>query len=355
MQVDTQTTQVSNQSLVPLAGTIVAKEWVAGEVVAIEPREDESLSIVAHTLPPTFAQAFADFLDIDVADGDATEDTVRTYLTSVASFLKWCASENLEPVEVRRADVERYRADLKLAGNAVATRARKLSIVRRFYEAALKHGLVRDNPALRVRGGKDLTPPEEKIKALTRGALVDLLASIPTGTLLGRRDRAIIALMAVHGLRRIEVHRLDHAHIESGGEATALLVHGKGHRIRRVFLRDDTAAAVLAYVEAKLERGLPLDSALFLSLSNRTGGQRLSRRGLNFIVDGYLNPLGLKRVGVSCHSLRHTHGTLAVSGGAKIEQLRDAMGHSKIETTSIYIRAVERVKNNPANFIDVEV
>ena len=324
-------------------------------IVQIEPCVDRSLSVISETLPPTFAQAFADFLDIDVADGDATEDTVRTYLTSVASFLSWCANENLAPAAVRRADIERYRADLKLSGNAVATRARKLSIVRRFYEAAIKHGLVRDNPALRVRGGKDLTPPEEKIKALTRGALVDLLASIPLDTLLGRRDRAVIALMAVHGLRRIEVHRLDHAHIETGGEATALVVHGKGNRVRRVFLRDDTAAAVTAYIEAKTERGAALDGALFLSLSNRTSGQRLSRRGLNFVVDSYLHPLGLKRAGVSCHSLRHTHGTLAVSGGAKIEQLRDAMGHSKIETTSIYIRAVERVKNNPANFIDVEV
>lgn len=347
MQLTTPFMQPREEQLAPVVGEFMA--------LAIEPRVDESLSIVTCTLPPTFTQAFADFLDIDVADGDATEDTVRTYLTSVASFLNWCSSENLAPVNVRRADVERYRADLKLAGNAVATRARKLSVVRRFYEAALKHGLVRDNPALRVRGGKDLTPPEEKIKALTRGSLIDLLASIPTGTLLGARDRAIIALMAVHGLRRIEVHRLDHAHIESGGEATALVVHGKGNRMRRVFLRDDTLAAVLAYIEAKSQRSLPLDGALFLSQSNRTGGQRLSRRGLNFVVDGYLNPLGLKRTGVSCHSLRHTHGTLAVSGGAKIEQLRDAMGHSKIETTSIYVRAVERVKNNPANFIDVEV
>ena len=156
-------------------------------------------------------------------------------------------------------------------------------------------------------------------------------------------------MISVHGLRRIEVHRLDHAHIETGDKATAPVVYGKGNRIRRVFLRDDTATAVTAYVEFKLERGSPPDGTLFLSLSNRTGSQRLSRRGLNFVVDGYLNPLGLKRAGVSCHSLHHTQGTLAVSGGVKIARLRDALGRSKIETTSIYIRAVERVKNDPAN------
>ena len=342
-------------------------DYVAGQAAAIDyaatnipntnvsPWDEEWLEEGARAGLRPFYEAFAEFLSIDVASGDATQDTIRAYHREVVYWVKWCEEWNVQPARAKRGDVERYREQLKIQGAAVTTRSHKLSIIRRFYDAAVKHGLLEVNPAATVRGGKDLTPPEEKIKALTRGSLIDLLASIPTGSLLGARDRAIIALMAVHGLRRIEVHRLDHAHIEAGGEATALVVHGKGNRMRRVFLRDDTLAAVVAYVEAKSQRGLPLNGALFLSQSNRTGGQRLSRRGLNFVVDGYLNPLGLKRVGVSCHSLRHTHGTLAVSGGAKIEQLRDAMGHSKIETTSIYVRAVERVKNNPANFIDVEV
>ena len=258
------------------------------------------------------------------------EDTVRSYLNTVALFLSWCARENLAPSDVRRADIERFRADLKLAGNAVATRSRKLSIVRRFYEAALKHGLVRENPALRVRGGKDLTPPEEKIKALTRGALMDVLASIPAETLAGQtRPRHCRA----DGGAWVAAHRSasprSRAYLERGGFATALRVQGKGNRVRRVFLRDDTAAALDAYIAAKGARALPTEGALFLSQSNRTNGERLSRRGLNFVVDGYLGGLGLKREGVSCHSLRHTHGTLAVAGGAKIEQLRDAMGTVK--------------------------
>jgi site-specific recombinase XerD len=45
---------------------------------------------------------------------------------------------------------------------------------------------------------------------------------------------------------------------------------------------------------------------------------------------------------------------VAVANGAKVEHLRDAMGHSKLETTSIYVKAVEKAKNNPAFFINVE-
>lgn len=329
---------------------------MGSEIVPLSGIFDASLeSIVPLPVPASMAEAFAEFLDIDVADGDATPDTVNSYLGTVALFLGWCAAQDIAPENISRRHIEAYRADLKARGNAVATRSRKLSIVRRFYEAALKHGLVRENPALRVRGGKDLTPPEEKIKALTRAALSDLLRSIPSNTLLGRRDRVIVALMAVHGLRRVEVHRLDHESLDVSGETASLLVVGKGGRVRRIFLREDTFASVTGYIAAKLEAGLPLSGPLLISGSNNSQGARISRRGLNWVVDSYLNALNLKKDGVSCHSLRHTHGTLAVAGGAKVEQLRDAMGHSRLETTSIYVKAVERVKHNPANFIDVDV
>ena len=305
--------------------------------------------------PLDMGAAFAEFLEIDVANGDATPDTVKSYRQEIKSFTAWCWSQSVDPRQVTRRHIEAYREELKRRGNAVTSRSHKLSIVRRFYEAAVKHGLLEVNPALRVRGGRDLTPPEEKIKALTREGLFALLRVIPAGTESGRRDRAIIALMAVHGLRRVEVHRLDHESVEEVSSGFSLVVHGKGGRIRRVYLREDTVSVIRSYVEAKMHVGLPLSGALFLAHGNRTRGARLSRRAINDIVDQYLSAASLKRVGVSCHALRHTHGTLAVAGGAKVEQLREAMGHSHIETTGIYVRAVERARHNPANFIDVDV
>jgi site-specific recombinase XerD len=231
-----------------------------------------------------------------------------------------------------------------------------MSIVRRFYEGALKHGLITVNPASSVKGGKDLTAPVEKMKALTGGALAVLLSRIPGDSLSGRRDRAVVGLMAIHGLRRVEVHRLNHEniHIESDDSAY-LQVEGKGKKWRRVYLRPDTLAAVENYTRAKMEAGLPLDGAVFLAHGPRTRGERISRRSLNWIVDKYLDEANLKKEGVSCHALRHTFGTLAVAGGAKLEHLKETMGHVNLETTTVYVKAVERKKNNPAQFIDVEL
>ena len=305
--------------------------------------------------PRDIYEAFALFLQVDVAQGDATEDTLKAYHREVKYWCEWCQQHGIAPERAQRRHVEGYREDLKKRGMGVSTRSHKLSIVRRFYESALKHKLLDVNPAQRVRGGKDMTPPEEKMHAFTHDALVDLLNRVPQNTLSGQRDRAIVGLMAIHGLRRVEVHRLNHSDLQIEGDNACLVVTGKANKVRRVYLRPDTFASIMAYTRGKTAVDLPTEGALFLAHGNRARGQRLSRRGINLVVDLYLSETSLKRAGVSCQALRHTFGTLAVEGGAGVNDLREAMGHSDIETTGMYVRAVERKKNNPSNFIDVEV
>ncbi len=300
--------------------------------------------------------AFEWFLRIDVANGDATSDTIDAYRREVGIWVKWCDEQGYDPASVTRNEIERYREDMKSRGLAVATRAFKLSIVRRFYAAAVRHGLISTNPAEGVRPGKDLTAPEDKMKSLDREGQTKLVAAIGGDTLAGARDRVIVGLMALHGLRRIEVHRLNHSSLRGEDSGAPLLeVEGKGSKRRLVYLRQDTFNALQAYKFAKFEAGLTDADALFVALGNNGRGTRLSRQALNEIVGKHLSAADLKKVGVNCHALRHTFGTLAVAGGAKIEHLRDAMGHAHIETTSIYVKAVEKQKYNPANFIDVDL
>ena len=300
--------------------------------------------------------AFEWFLQIDVANGDATADTIDAYRREVGAWVNWCERNGFEPAYVTRHEVELYRQSLKDRGMAVSTRALKLSIIRRFYAAAVRHELIRINPAEGVRPGKDLTPPEDKMKVLDRDSLTRLISAIPGDTISGTRDRAIIGLMALHGLRRIEVHRLNHESLLGADSSTPHLeVQGKGSKRRLTYLRDDTLQALQTYSHAKFEAGLKDVGALFVAHGNNGRGTRLSRQALNEIVNKHLDTANVNGAGVNCHALRHTFGTLSVAGGAKIEHLRDAMGHAHIETTSIYIKAVEKQKNNPANFIDVEL
>ena len=300
-------------------------------------------------------KAFSRFVQIHIAQGDATDDTIRAYYREIDFWVQWCQRHNIDVAAARRIHIEMYREEMKQQGLRINTRSHKLSIVRRFYDSAVEAGLRDNNPAAGVRGGKDQTPGEEKIKSLTGAALNRLMSVINTETLVGKRDRAIVALMAIHGLRRVEIERMDESSLLVQDDLVSVEVTGKGNRVRQIYLRPDTYRVIAQYLHAKHAAGFVAEGPCFVSLSNRSRGQRISRRSLNEIVDYYLNEASLKRVGVSCHALRHTFGTLSIAGGAKVEDLKEAMGHVEIESTELYVKAVARVENNPANFIDIEV
>jgi hypothetical protein len=67
-------------------------------------------------VPLDFHAAFADFLCIDVANGDAPPNTVRTYRSEVARWVAWCASQDFNPATFTPTHIKRYRQALLDAG-----------------------------------------------------------------------------------------------------------------------------------------------------------------------------------------------------------------------------------------------
>jgi integrase/recombinase XerD len=67
---------------------------------------------VAVALPADLDTAFADFLRIDVANGDASEDTITGYRNAVESWVAWCIEHGFDPATVTTAHIKRYRQAL---------------------------------------------------------------------------------------------------------------------------------------------------------------------------------------------------------------------------------------------------
>lgn len=305
--------------------------------------------------------AFAQFLQLDVANGDAAPDSLSTYQRRLLQYLGWCENNGVNPALATPEEVKAYRRYLVLERrNKPATVALALSVVRRFYTAALNRGLVKANPAMEVKPPREKTDAYERITYLDEIELKHFLAAIPKdGSIKSLRDRALLSIMALQGPRTVELHRANMGNLVRCGEHWGLRVEGK-RSIRTVPLRPDIASVLRQYLEARETAGESLTdtSPLFVAVGNRAGGQRLSRRGIRLLVDLYLEQADLKHTEgrtLSAHSLRHTAGTLGLRAGADLRQVQDLLGHKDPKTTAIYAHVSERYANNPALGIGVKV
>ena len=311
---------------------------------------------------PTRAElerAFAEFLRVDVAAGDAAPATVRSYRAEVAAWVDWCEARGIDPATATVGDIKGFRAELVERGYQPVTVGWKLTVVRRFYEAARSAGLRPDNPVAGVRPPR-VRRAAEDFKYLTADQLARLLAAAPspeeaTGLeqIKRLRDRLMLSLMALHGLRTIELHRASLEDLTERGGSTALLVVGKT-RERLVYLRPDTTQTLARYLELRGE--MPRDelgTPLFVALDRGFKGHRLSRRHIRTITDHYLHAAGLKRPGISCHALRHTAATLGYLHCGDLRAVQELLGHADPRTTARYAHVVDMSKRNPALFIPV--
>ncbi len=304
---------------------------------------------------------FERYLEVEIANGNASEDTKRTYRSYVKQFLLWCDRQEIYPARVKSPDLIDYRSYLIAEGKSSNTIALTLVVLRHFYKS--NRDLVTENPTTNIKPPQARGNPHTRLTYCNLDQLAQLLSQVEATTksdpLRRLRDRSIICLMAVQGCRVVEIHRANVGDLRRG-EHWDLWIEGKNSQ-RIIPLRDDLIPLLQSYLEALSAIVDPLDDRdpLFISFSNRTFGQRLSRRGIGYLVDNYLTQCNLKRIdnhqSRSAHSLRHTAGTLSLAGGASLREVQDLLGHRDPETTAIYAHVLDRYENNPASRIDVKI
>ncbi len=253
--------------------------------------------------------------------------------------------------------IKRYRQALIEAHYNPITIRWKLSIVRRFYEAARNAGLRPDNPAAGVKSPR-VRQATEDFKYLCDEELAKLFAVIPDpdqaqGPEKVRRLRNLlmVSMMALQALRTIEVHRSNVEDVLEKGEHLTLLVRGKT-RDRIIYLRPDTAKRMKEYVAVRGQVSRDKDGTpLFTTVGYLSGDARLSRRSIRVQTDKYLRLSGLKRPGISNHALRHTAATLGYLHTGDLRAVQEFLGHADPRMTSRYAHVVDMAKRNPALFI----
>jgi site-specific recombinase XerD len=166
-------------------------------------------------------------------------------------------------------------------------------------------------------------------------------------TLKGKRDRAILATLLYHGLRRSELCKLRVQDYRLQIEGIPhLFVEGKGDKERYVRLHDFAADLIDDYLDAA-GHGSDEDGALFRPLRNSRGGGRdknITPDGVYKLVCHYAATLGVK---IRTHSLRATAATNALSHDADIAKVQEWLGHANISTTRLYDKRNSRPEDSP--------
>jgi integrase/recombinase XerC/integrase/recombinase XerD len=305
------------------------------------------------------------WLEREIANGDARPDTIANYRLWIEQWITWCRVNRVDLADVTRQHVEAYRREMVEAKAATGTISNKLTAVRQFYQSAVNRGLLAINPAAGVKPPIDREVKEVKKNLTQREAqkLLDALPSPEDKSPHGLRDRAIIVLGLLEGLRRVEIHLANVEDIETyeveeddGCSCTTqvrILVHGK-RKDRYSYPREDTLAVLREYIDARgpveqeevvVRNQIVRVTPLFSGQSKRGKSLgRISRRGLNWIVDGYLKKAGLKVKEISCHALRHSCGYLTYKETKDIRAVQDVLGHANINTAAIYAASDHKEK-----------
>ena len=170
-------------------------------------------------------------------------------------------------------------------------------------------------------------------KALEPGQVAALLASCDQATAAGRRDFAMMTLLARLGLRAGEVAALTLDDIDwRAGEIT---VRGKGSRAERLPLPADAGEAITAYLRDG--RPEPFEAARQVFLRVRAPHRRLTTGGVTQTVFSAGQLAGIGRV--FAHQLRHSAATGMLAAGAPLTEIGQVLRHRRLLSTAIYAKA----------------
>lgn len=273
--------------------------------------------------------------------------TRRAYQGDLADFCGFVGLTGADEFRaVTRAHVLAWRAQLETRGLAGATIRRKLAALASLFDHLLENNAVAGgNPVHGVKRPR-IETNEGKTPALGDDQ-AKLLLTAPDGwTLKGIRDRAILAVLLYHGLRREEAAQLMTADLQDRRGIKHLQVRGKGGKTRYLPLHPVAAERIHEYLERDDQRE-PGNGPLFRSIRGRTTGGAVTGNGIYKVVAQWAHAAGIKIEGLGVHGLRVTAATNALEHDADIAKVQVWLGHANISTTRLYDRRGQRPEDSP--------
>lgn len=264
-------------------------------------------------------------------------NTLSAYYSDIGHFLRWCEAAHriVTADQIGQALLLDYVASqAHLSPNTIRRRTHALS---GWFWYLVKRGELVSNPC------DDLPLPRRERadrKCPSGREVARVLAAARTPL-----EKAIAYLLAGTGVRRAELIGLDL--VDVAEDRSEISVLGKGSKPRRIPLPHSVREALHGYLAARGTRDGPL-------LLSRVG-TRLGTTSLRRIFDRLIRRAGLADRGYSLHSMRHAYASSLVRAGVDLGTVRDLLGHSDLQVTSLYIHSDARTKRDAVELLEFSV
>jgi len=287
---------------------------------------------------PKACRRFLEFFTAQIRN----PNTRDAYARALIDFLAWSHDRRLTLTDIGPIHVAAYVEYLSTIYSPPTVK-QHLAAIRMCFDWLVTGHVVETNPAASVRGPKYVVK-RGKTPVLSAEEARQLLGSIDCSSIVGLRDRALIATMIYTFARVSAVVSMrveDYYHV---GKRSWIRLHEKGGK----FLEVPAHHKVVEYLEAYLAAcDLPRDEAgaLFpttVGRSRRLTNRPLSRQDALRMVKRRVNAAKLSKR-LSCHTFRATGITAYLENGGTIEKAQTIAGHESPRTTKLYDRTSDEV------------
>lgn len=284
-------------------------------------------------VPSVYAQHVAEFADYLVQERGLSQKTVAYDRRTIHEFLAQIEKAALQLRRLTVAQVDELLAKkVHDEGYARITIQRWASTLRRFFRFAEGRGWCRPGlaaaimaPRVFTHEGLPIGPAWDDVKRLLAATEGDRPVDI--------RDRALLLLLAVYGLRAGEVAALCLKDFEWEREVLRV-PHSKSQRPRTYPLCRPVGDAVLRY----LREVRPRSDRPEVFLTRTVPFRPLVANSLTMVVKRRLHALGLQLPHYGAHVLRHACATHLLAQGLSLKEIGDHLGHVSPDTTRIYAK-----------------
>lgn len=270
------------------------------------------------------------FLEYLKSERNYSIATIENYAIDLVQFEAFFESlnegatwESVDASVIREWEVQ-LLDDKKMTATSVN---RKLSALRSFYKYLLMLNKVEANPMLKVIGPKN----KKKLPVFIREKEMENLLEIMEGDngFAGRRDRLVVLMFYLTGMRRAELLSLRDADVDFSMKQ--IKVTGKRNKQRIIPMGDELADAVAEYVLLRDE--LFRHGAGFLFVDDE--GDPLTVSEVTSIVKNNLSKVTTSEKRTP-HVLRHSFATAMLNGDADLPSIQKLLGHESLKTTEVY-------------------